>query len=341
MEQYLLKPFKEAMMTYFDCNDDETRRTLLACNEADQNKVLVALTGKLYDKIVDKVDDINFGTIPSTKGDITKLENFDQLVDCIKIIDDILRETGQGRMETTEVLQSVINYFVEKRDLYIRAYQLRLELPIVIYNTMVLSLYSATSVLISSCIEFIKEPNGEGFDIAVNKVALNKTKDNMLFENLKKFNKACSNGEINKAIENIIATKAKGFTGTAAMGFIAGTAAAMGIILNIIPILRELTYFFYYSRTQLADYFDAQASLLQMNAYNLANSSTKDTKEKNEIKRKQLKIADTFRKISNKLTVSTGKAEVNTNKETAKLEKELKIKDVVDEIPDSAASSLF
>ena len=28
MEQYLLKPFKEAMMTYFDCNDDETRRTL-------------------------------------------------------------------------------------------------------------------------------------------------------------------------------------------------------------------------------------------------------------------------------------------------------------------------
>lgn len=340
MAEYLLKPFKEAMMTYFDCNDDETRRTLLACNEADQNKVLVALTGKLYDKIVDKVDDINFGTIPNTKGDITKLDNFEQLVDCINIIRNILVQTGQST-ETTDTLQTAVKYFSKNRDLFIRSYQLNLELPIVIYNTMVLSIYSGTSVLISSCIEFIKEPNSDGFDIAVNKVALTKTKDNTLFENLKKFNKSCVNDEMDRAIENIIATKAKGFTGTAAVGFVAGTAMAMGVILNIIPILRELTYFFYYSRTKVADYFDAQASLLQMNAYNLADVSTKDTKEKNEIKRKQLKIADTFRKISNKLTVTTGKAEVNARKETSKLEKELKIKDVVDEIPDSAASSLF
>ena len=35
-------------------------------NEAEQNTVILSLTGKLYKMIVDKADDIDFGQIPKT-----------------------------------------------------------------------------------------------------------------------------------------------------------------------------------------------------------------------------------------------------------------------------------
>ena len=47
-------------MEFFDITDTETRKVLLAVNEADQNKVLVSLTSKLYDNVVDRIDDIDF-----------------------------------------------------------------------------------------------------------------------------------------------------------------------------------------------------------------------------------------------------------------------------------------
>ncbi len=52
MAQYRSPEFTMAMNEYFDCTHDETRRVLLAVDEADQNQVLAALTHKLYDNII-------------------------------------------------------------------------------------------------------------------------------------------------------------------------------------------------------------------------------------------------------------------------------------------------
>ena len=326
---YRLPEFEKAVTEHFDLSDKETFSYLSTIQEADQNKVLLALTSKLYDHLVDKIDDIDFGDIPKSRGDITKLPNYEKVVDCIDIIKQILVNSHQD-LEPVITLQTTVKYLVEYKDTFIKGYQLNMELPMVVYNTAVLSIYSGISVLISSCIEFIKSPDGTGFDIALDKVQLKKTKDSLLFRDLKSLNSAFEQGTLPKALDAMLKQNTKNFTGAEIVGTAAAAGAVLGVILNIIPILRELTYFFYYSRTKVADYFDAQSALLQMNAYNLASKATDDSKDIKEIQAKQLKIADKFKKFANVLSVKKNKAEVATEKDTKALEKKLKISDVKD-----------
>lgn len=92
---YRTPEFEKAVNEYFDLSDKETFSYLRSLEEADQNNVLTALTSKLYDKMVEKVDDIDFGDIPKSRGDITKLPNYDKVVDCVDIIKGILISSKQ------------------------------------------------------------------------------------------------------------------------------------------------------------------------------------------------------------------------------------------------------
>lgn len=326
---YRSPEFNRIVTEYFDISDKETFSYLRSIEEADQNKVLLALTSKLYDHLVEKVDDIDFGDIPKSRGDVTKLPNYDKVVDCISIIRGILENARQD-LDPVIILEDAVKNLNEYKEVFIKGYQLNIELPMVVYNTMVLSVYSGISILISSCIEFIKSTDDTGFDIALDKVQLKKTKDALIFRDLKSLNASFDKGVLPNALTHMIKQNTKNLMG-AEIATIATAGAIIGVILNIIPILRELVYFFFYSRTKVADYFDAQSALLQMNAYNLAAKATDDSRDVEEIKKKQLKIADKFKKIANVISVKNNKAEISAEKETKSLEKKLKINDVVED----------
>lgn len=340
---YRSKQFNEAM-NHFDITDDMTRSVLLAVNEADQNAVMTSLSNKLYQHIVDKVDDIDFGTIPTSNGDITKIDNYDKLVDCINIITDILNNYRQPVDNTIGVVNIALQNLIDRRDMFTKAYKLNVEMPIIIYNTIALSIVSSVSFMISSCIEFIKLPSDEGFEIAIDKAAVSRTSQNLLFIDLAKFNKMCGSGEFDKAMDFVIAnTVSKGFTGGPMLAFNASSiAVSLGLVLLIIPVIRELIFFFYYSRTRVADYFDSQASLLQMNAYNIENSLSREPKTRKEIAGKQRKVADVFKKISNAIKIDSRAADQKSQKDIKELDnKKYKQDEVLDNIPDSANSILF
>ena len=326
---------------YYDITDTETRQILVSVSEADKNQVLSSLTNKLYNDIVDKVDDIDFGTIPMSKGDITKIDNYERLIECVNTLKDIMEEYHQDTKDNIEVISNAINNIASRKDLFMKSFQMNLELPMVIYNTIVLSIVSSVSFMISSCIEFVKSPNKDSFDIEVDKVALKKTKDNVLFDNLKKFNESCRKGQLDKTIDFVIKNNVKNFTGYE-VGLVLSGIALIGIILNIIPILRELIFFFYYSRVKISDYFDIQADLLQVNAYNVESNSTLSKEERTKIVKKQMKIVDMFRKIANTIGIDNKSSEVKATKEIAKTSKEkYKYSDLNDSLPDSVASSIF
>ncbi len=325
---------------FFDCNHNETRRILLAVDEADQNQVLASLTHKLYDNIVERVDDIDFGTIPDTKGDITKLENYPKLVQCIETITALLKEYKQDTSKNIDIISEALGNIVDRKKLFERAFAYKVELPMIMYSTMSLSVVSSVSFIITSCIEFIKSPNQDTFDVELDKVALLKTKENLLFTNLQKFNESCRKGQFDNAMEFVIKNNIKNLTG-AEVGLVIGGITLVGILLNIIPILRELIFFFYYSRVRVSDYFDIQADLLQMNAHSLEYNAEKDVEEKKRIVAKQMKIVELFRKISNKLAINNKQAEVSTTKEITNNTKRYRTDEVLDSIPDSATSSLF
>ncbi len=331
---YIIKEF-------YDIADADTRKILVSVSEADKNQVLSSLTNKLYNDIVDKVDDIDFGTIPMSKGDITKIDNYDRLIECIRTIENIMKEYHQDTKNNIDVITAALENLITRKELFMKAFQMNLELPIVLYSTIALSIVSSVSFMISSCIEFVKSPNKDSFDVEIDKVALNKTKDNVLFDNLKKFNESCRKGQVDKSIDFIIKNRVKNFTG-AEIGFVVSGIALIGIILNIVPILRELIFFFYYSRVKISDYFEIQADLLQMNAYNVESNVALDKEDKKKITKKQMKIVDTFRKIANVIGIDNKSSEVKATKEIAKASKEkYKYSDLNDSLPDSVASEIF
>jgi hypothetical protein len=334
------KQFNEAMK-YFDITDDLTRSVMLSVNEADQNLVMTSLANRLYSHITEKVDDIDFGTIPNSAGDITKIDNYDELTDCINIISDILQQYHQST-EPIEVISIAIQNMIDRRDMFEKAYKLNVEMPIIVYNTIVLSIVSSVSFMISSCIEFIRIPEDRGFEIAIDKVAAAKVKDNILFQDLKKFNKICADGSFDKAMDYVIKQNANNFSGAGFVFSVSSVVVILGILLMIIPMIRELIFFFYYARAKTSDYFDAQSSLLYINSYNIENNLTKDEKQRKEIASKQRKIADNFKKISNILKVNLNTGTKKGSAEVAKLDKQkLKQDEVLDRIPDSSNSVLF
>lgn len=188
---------------HLDFVDDATRKVMIEADDHEQNQLLLALTSKLYDQIVAKVDDIDFGTIPRSRGDITKIENYSQLSECVDIIRGIVVESKQDT-RPVDIVSNAIGNLKQRTAVFSKAFALGVEMPILLYNTIALGVVSSVSFLIATCIEFVKNPGATTFDLAVDKVAYSKTRDNLLFENLNTFNEGCKNGGIDAAIDHVI-----------------------------------------------------------------------------------------------------------------------------------------
>ena len=325
---------------YYDITNRATRRKILSLTEAEQNAILTSITSKLYDKIVAKTDDIDYGEIPNTKGDITKLSNYKGLIECI----DIIRELVVAMKQDTapiDILTEAIANISARKDLFERGFRTDSEVAILMYNNYVLAIVASVSLLISTSIEFIKTPNKESFDFVLDKMAYTKNKNYIFFSNLKKFNKACKNGDLDKSINSVIDARTKheaaaiagiGLGGKIAIGL--GIAAgSVGLLLLIPNLLKEIVFVFYHLRVRASDYFNTQADLLEMNAYRVANNTEMDQEKKNRIVEKQTKKVGALRKIANFFSIKFKKAEVDTNKEIAE---DAKTKNTVDNSPELA-----
>ena len=340
---YRSPEYTKAMNEFFDITDTETRKMLLAVNEADQNKVLVSLTSKLYDNVVDKVDDIDFGEIEMTKGDIEKLPNFNTLSECLINMKQLLIEFKQDTKPVDTITECIAN-LIDSKHIWTKAYAVNAELPMITYNTMVLAVIEATSYMVSMCVEFIKSPSQDTMQVMIDKSALTKSKGHMLFKNIDSFNSAYNKGQVEKAMMHVIdeSAKKKNFIGIyTGIGVGAAVVGIAGLLFCIIPIIRELIFLFYYNRVRVSDFFEVQADLLQINAYNVENNRLDLTKEERKnISSKQLKVAEKFRAISRSIAVQASDAENKASKEIKKEDsKKYKASDVMEELPDSAASS--
>lgn len=333
------KAYSSIIQEYFDITDDYTRHTLLTINEADQNRVLESLTSKLYQSIMNKAADIDFGSIPDSKGDITQIDNYDQLIECINIIRDILVEYKQD-LSTINIVTDAIDNVQARIDLWRKGFALKLDLPVLMYNTIVLSIVSSVSLLIATSIEFIKDAGDASYNIKFDKVTYAKSKDNILFNNLKRFNSSCKSGELDRSLEHVFKAAKKQFTGLDVLTVVS-IVGVVGIITNIIPILRELVFFFYNTKQTISDYFAIQADLLQINTeYVKENPNlTLSASERKEVIKKQSKIVGVFRKIANAMAIDHKSAEAKTNKDVEDNKKKYNVNDIVDSKLDSAEAS--
>lgn len=337
----LRSQYNEFVKEYFDITDRETRKVLVTINEVDQNQVMGSLATKLYDAIVKKVTDIDFGQIPQSRGDITKIPNYLDMVECLTTIRDMMVASKQST-QTPDIIFLSIENMKKYQKIWEKGYVLDNEMAIVFYNTIALSIVSAISLLTSATVEFVKNPQSDVIDLELAKVANHKTKDNLLFKNLDKFNKACRKGDIEKIFNEVLKAQRQLKEETIVKENIAAIlftgAMVLGLLSTVIPILHQLTNALYCLRQNVAEYLAGEADVIRLNAEKVQYNRAKTPEQKKKIIARQHKIADHFKKWSNKLMIKANKADVEANK---KIKEEnsnkSKIGDVVDEMPDSAS----
>ena len=225
----ILNDYNQLIREYFDVSDTKTRKTIVALEDAEQGQLLAALSSALYDKIVEKVDDVDFGTIPRSRGDITKVEGFENTMECLNIIRRMVMEYRENPEIVNTVLTAVEN-IRSRKPLFMKAYALNASFPIMLYNLIVLAIEQSVSFLIATCIQYIKDPASQSFDAALDKVAYNNTKDNLLYQQLYDFNKAC----LQKDFDDTLQTMLKNTKFNESFGEFEDTGAGVNsIVINV------------------------------------------------------------------------------------------------------------
>lgn len=376
MDQEQMKMIYE----FFDLQDEDTRKALISIDESQRDGILNSLALKFYNDIMNRIDDIDFGTIPDSKGNIRNVENFEEMLECLNTLSKILVEYKQPRTQIDEI-EEAINHMIDNTKLFEKAFKLKADLPVVIYCTVVFAIVSSVSLMMTSCIEFIKNPAYENFTIEFKKAGYAKTQNSMMYQNILKFNKSARKGELTKCLTELVqGAVAKAVSEDAELmndmaideGFFSnlksvGAAFAKGAGINniknapdyvniidpskasegiksgfskakdllrsapkavwipivsiigligLIWLIRAMIFGIYHARVKASDYFEAQANIMQMNAYAIKDSDINKTPEqKDEIIKKQMSIADRFRSLANFFAIKNREAEVKTQKE--------------------------
>ena len=196
----LKSEFDQLIKEHFDLTDATTRRYIVSLEDAGQEQLLAALSSALYDKIVSKVDDIDFGTIPMSRGDITKVDGFSGTEECITIIRRLVVEY-KADPSIVDVVITAIDNVKDRKSVFIKGFSLNSELVMMLYNMMVLSIERSVSLMIATSIEYIKDPKSTSPTAALNKVAYQRTMDDLLFRQLINFNNMCKDKTFDKIID--------------------------------------------------------------------------------------------------------------------------------------------
>lgn len=362
----MILSFDTICREFFDYSDKDTLHMISEAEKSTnsnkvQNQILIALTSRLYELIQEKADKIDYSSVAMSRGDITKINKYDQLVECLDIMKKIVISYNQDTKPVDTVFTAIEN-LKSRKDVFTRGFVINSPIVKLTYNNIAMAIVNSVGFLINTTIEYVKNPGSETFGFALNTVAYNKAFDALLFENLEAFNEGCASGEIDKALAvgNIgtnlrrEAVEIKPDTSIdhpyeddedktvvhdcdkkvvkESIGLYIGVASIIAICKVLIPIIRSLVYFFYNTKQKISDFWIINADLLTINAYNLQVNDTNGTRTPAETKKivdRQLKLAEKWRRRGQKLDIDTKIATRNTNNMISKETRQF----VKDEVP--------
>lgn len=330
--------YMQIVSEVYDLSDYNTKKKVLFCNEAQKVSNIEHIVGKLYDHIKENCDAIDFGSIPRSHGIITRIDNYQQLIDCISTIRSLV-ESYKEDPKIVDCISTSLSNIQNRERIFTKAFALNIEFPMMIYNTTVLSIVSGISLLITSSIEYIKNGH-DSFTMAFDKASYVRTKDHVLYQYLEQFNATCKNGSLDKAMEECIkrnavtesvecldeisasqiksAAQAVGrFAGVHRFSATIGAIALVFVAIRMLLIsLRFLIYEIKHLRMTISDWFEVQATFLQINAENLKyRDDDNGDDHRRQVYQRQIKWVERLRNISNMIALKDMKARKEAEKE--------------------------
>ena len=293
------------------------RNAIIAMEATEEERVDNIMVSKLYELAIAK-SHIDFDDIPDTKGDITKYVGYANMVDSLTLVKNLAKQQN-AKIKEIEIVETAINHIVSYRAQFTKGFLIDKEFIILLYNLLVSSCVTATSVIIASYVDFIKSPTKVEFTIVKGANKMGHTS----IQSLQQFNASVKSGDFGKVLNTISGDKENLLGGSAALIPI----MILGGMAMIVPLLRELTYYFYFSRMKTADFLRHQAELLEINKDAVKGSNLPANKKK-EVLKKQAQAAKHMSDFANKIAVDSRGTEKMVDREIEKENRTIHIKDV-------------
>jgi hypothetical protein len=286
------------------------RNEIFSLTESGLDNVNNTMIANLYKSAIDK-SYIDFEDIPQSKGDITKYSGYRSMMSVVNIIKEITTKSGI-KIPELDTVDTALSNIVTYRESFEKGFKLDKEFVILHYNILVYACVESISSIISSYVDFIKRPDQIEFMLIKN----TKVGNSWCIDNLNKFNMSVKKGDFSKAINGVNNSGKEGFVGVDDLII---PTLIIGGVLVLVPIMRQLIFFFYYSKMRLSDYLKQQAMFLEINKQNLEANSNIPAKKKNEIIKNQEKAINDLNSLSDKVkvnnTMTQNKASTELNKE--------------------------
>ena len=292
------------------------RNTIITMEAAEEERVDNVMVAKLYELAISKAK-IDFDDIPSSKGDITKYVGYTTMVDGLNLVKDLAKQQNV-KIKEIEIVETAINNIVTYRAQFTKGFLIDKEIIMLMYNLLVSACVTATSVIISSYVDFIKSPTKVEFTIVKGSNAMTHTS----IQSLIQFNACVKSGDFGKVINTVSGDKENLLGGSTLIPIM-----ILGGLAMIVPLLRELTYYFYFSRMKTSDFLRHQAELLEINKDAVKGSNLPAAKKK-EVLRKQAQAAKRMTDFADRIAVDSRGTEKMVKNQIEQENKTINIKDV-------------
>lgn len=287
---------ENAIYMVFEGTSVKDRKKVSQMSDFEKAGLLGSSVQQLYDSLLDKSRS-KLDEIDTCKGDITKFHGYDNMVACLDSVSDMIKNTrGVNDLKELNIVKQAINNIVRQTEAFTTSYKLERDFGQVIFRMLVAACVESTSIIIASVIEFLKDSQSQTIAIVRNP----DTKDYLPIMQLEKFNTTISTGEFTKVMNAVNSTNKEKLVG----GVVAIPFVIVGAVVGIVILLRELAFYYYYSRMKVSQFCDHQKDFLEYNIAALESDRTIDAAKKKEIIRKQKDVIKKLEKASDKIKVN-------------------------------------
>jgi hypothetical protein len=280
-----------------------------------EKKSNLPLVGALVDRLKRRSDHEAIKAAMSSKGDVTKVEGFATLNECVTRLAAI--DGGGSLGKPMRTVRRTLDALVRHKPAFTQAFgDGGSEAVRLVYASAVAGLWHAVSLLCVDGVTFVKGADGN-FGQVANKSGIDALAGTILFTRLEKFaDSAATYGFETTVTESAPAIEREALREAVFHELFGGVIAGIAVLIALLYIARDLTEFFYTLRGTFSRWLETQARFLEMNAASLG--SVKPT-----ARAKQEEYARRLRALADRIKVDEADAEKQASRSIQQNDREL------------------
>ena len=272
----------------------DDRRFMRTMNKQDVQQINANLLQKLYKSALER-NTYDFGEIPDSKGDIEALKCYKPTMECITALEDLLNKNRINE-PALDVVKLAISNIKMLKPYFVEGFKLKEEWIMVAYNTTIMAVIDAVTMLIAEYMNYMVGPIKEPFKLTGK---TDKSRGIVCVNSLKSFNSLVKDGTLQSTLQASLHPAKKNLTGEV-------VAIGAGVIIGLVAVInliRLLIFYFYQSRVKMSEYLEMESSFLEANRLSVEASKLPPDK-KQKVLINQEKVILKMRRLADRLKIN-------------------------------------